>query len=109
LNYGIIANQKKSDELLKILPDLISWLEKHENNVIVESDLLEKRLHSDGQSIYGIRIYSHVCFETPSMQKIGRHQNYKSESDKRYYFCCHLFHLACSAEHNLLSLFVMIT
>lgn len=41
MNYGIIANPKKREELLKILPDLISWLESHENNVIVESDLLE--------------------------------------------------------------------
>ena len=39
--YGIIANTGKS-ELFKILPDLISWLEKHDNSVILEADIISK-------------------------------------------------------------------
>lgn len=41
MKYGIIANTKKSKELLSILPELFSWLETHENTVIVETDLIE--------------------------------------------------------------------
>lgn len=41
MKYGIIANTKKSKELLSILPDLLLWLEKNENSVIVETDLLD--------------------------------------------------------------------
>lgn len=37
--YGIIANTGKS-ELFEMLPDLISWLEKHGNSVILETDII---------------------------------------------------------------------
>ncbi|MCH8287813.1 MAG: NAD(+)/NADH kinase [Candidatus Marinimicrobia bacterium] len=37
--YGIIANTGKS-ELFEMLPDLISWLEKHDNSVILETDII---------------------------------------------------------------------
>jgi len=37
--YGIIANTGKS-ELFDMLPDLISWLEKHGNSVILETDII---------------------------------------------------------------------
>lgn len=37
--YGIIGNTGKS-ELFEMLPDLISWLEKHDNSVILETDII---------------------------------------------------------------------
>lgn len=37
--YGIIGNTGKS-ELFEMLPDLISWLEKHGNSVILETDII---------------------------------------------------------------------
>ncbi len=37
--YGIIANTGKK-ELFEILPDLVSWLEKHDNSVILETDII---------------------------------------------------------------------
>ena len=37
--YGIIANTGKS-ELFEMLPDLISWLEKHGNSIILETDII---------------------------------------------------------------------
>ncbi len=37
--YGIIANTGKS-ELFEMLPDLISWLEKHGNSVILETEII---------------------------------------------------------------------
>jgi len=40
LNYGIIANTNKK-ELFDILPGLISWLEKYDNNVVVEKDIYD--------------------------------------------------------------------
>ena len=40
MNYGIIANTNKK-ELFDILPGLISWLEKYDNNVVVEKDIYD--------------------------------------------------------------------
>lgn len=37
--YGIIANTGKK-ELFEMLPDLVSWLEKHDNSVILETDII---------------------------------------------------------------------
>ena len=40
MKYGIIANTNKN-ELFDILPGLISWLEKYDNNVVVEKDIYD--------------------------------------------------------------------
>lgn len=37
--YGIMGNTGKS-ELFEMLPDLVSWLEKHGNSVILETDII---------------------------------------------------------------------